>query len=195
MKNNFFSLLPSRAATLSLLALPSLLTFYFVATQYSQNFIVEQEITYFEVQSNWLGQLVLDQQYLEWFNRFMDFAFWGMLALVVLIIAWAFGSSRTSLQNHYAQERFQNFHESKVHWHEHFFVVLFLKSILVVLIVYSFFAIIGKYIPQLSANISTLLASPVTHNYMSVALTFCVLFVYQYVIAASIKLFKHMKAE
>lgn len=195
MKNNLLKLLPSITVTLSLFVLPLVLTFYFIFTQYSQNFIAEQEITYFDVQSSWLGQLVVGQQYLTWFNRFMDFAFWGVLALVVLVGIWAFGSTKVSLQNHYAQEGFQNFRQNKVSWHERFFVVFLLRCSLVILILYSLFAIAGKYIPQLSANISQALIDREINSYVSVLFVFLILFAYQYLIAVCVKLFKYLSAE
>lgn len=175
--------------------MPTLLTIYFVVTQYSQNFVAEQSISYLDVQNNWLGELFLSQQYIEWFNRFMDFAFWGIAAFVVLIGVWAFGAARVSVKNHYTQEEFQNFNENKLKWHENYFIIVLLKLIFVIVIVYSVFAIIGKHIPQLSAQISSTLAYPEVQKYSAVLVAGLAIFIYQYLIVLSVKLFKHLNAQ
>lgn len=182
------------AVNIGLLALPLVLTIYFIVTQYSDRFVVEQNISYFDVQNNWLGRLFLDQKWLEWFNRFMDFAFWGMAALVVLILVWAVSSVKVSFKNHYAQQSFTNFMADKKSWHGQFFVVLGLKASLVVLIIYSVLAIVGKIIPQLAANIS--LALQVAHwpTVRPVVIAFITIVGYQFVIATCIKTFKHLRA-
>ena len=57
--------LPTPAVTLMLLFLPVILTTYFVVTQYADRFILENNVTYFDVQNNWFGQALIGQEYLE----------------------------------------------------------------------------------------------------------------------------------
>ncbi|MDQ5913035.1 MAG: hypothetical protein QG659_457, partial [Patescibacteria group bacterium] len=113
---NILKLFPSPATTLSLFILPVLFSIYYVVTKFSDRFIAEQEITYFDVQNSWTGQFFVTQTWLEWFNRFMDFALWGMLAAIILIFAWFVSSARTALSNHEAVEEFKNFREEKSSW-------------------------------------------------------------------------------
>lgn len=195
MKSSLSKLLPSPTVTVSLLSLPIVLTLYFVITKYSQDFVIEQDLTYLDVQNNWLGQVLVQQSYLEWFNRFMDFAFWGVLALVVIVGVWAVGAMRISFKNHFAQEDFVNFKENKASWHGNFFIVLLLRIILGILILYSFFAIAGRYIPLLSVGVSELVAGVRSDGIQNIVVSFAAIFGYQYLIAVTVKIFKYLRAE
>lgn len=150
------SIFPSMAVTASLFILPIVLTLYFVVTQYSDKFIAEQDISYFDVQNNWLGQLFIDQKWVEWFNRFMDFAFWGILAAVVLVGVWMFTSAKVAMKNHYNEENFVNFQETKTRWHTHFFIVVVIKIAAVLILLFALFTLIGQRIPALATEISSL---------------------------------------
>jgi hypothetical protein len=189
------SIFPGPAIIASFFALPLVLTMYFVVTQYSDRFILEQNVSYFDVQSNWLGQFILDQKWLDWFNRFMDFAFWGIGALIVLVGLWAISSAKVSFKNHYAQEDFKNFSASKSSWHSKFFIVLLLKIVLVVLFTYSILAIVGKLIPQLSLTVSGALQEVSWATIYPVLLVCLGIIAYQFLLVTSIKLFKHLRAE
>ena len=145
MKQNILKyILPSPAVAVSLFILPFVLSVYFLATQYSDRFVSEQDISYLDVQSSWLSRLFLDQSWLSWFNRFMDFALWGLLAIVILFAIWFFGSAKVAVKNHYAQEDFRNFKASKNSWHGQFFVVALLKFLLIIVILYSFLSIVTQ---------------------------------------------------
>jgi hypothetical protein len=154
---NILKLFPSSATTLSLFILPVLFSIYYVVTKFSDRFITEQEITYFDVQNSWTGQFFVTQTWLEWFNRFMDFALWGMLAAIILILAWFVSSARTALSNHEAVEEFKNFREEKSSWQQNFIIVSVVKFVLVVMMVITFFALLGQAIPLLGMNISSIL--------------------------------------
>lgn len=195
MKKRYRELLPSGAATLGMLALPLVLTLYFVITRYSQEFIASTQVNYFDVQESLLTQWFISQAWLEWFNRFMDFAFWGVIALIVIMCAWAYSSTKVALSNHYTQQEFANFKTTKTAWHEKFFIVLIIKVILIVLVLYSIFAIIGKSIPQLAASISAVVYDFNVAGLKSPIVAFLAIFIYQYLIASSIKIFKHLSSE
>mgnify|MGYP001032057690 CR=1 FL=1 len=188
------NILPSPAVFASFFVLPLILTIYFTVTQYSDRFIVEQDISYFDVQNNWLGQVFLDQKWIDWFNRFMDFAFWGMAALIVIIAIWAITSAKISFKNHYAQEDFNNFHVSKSSWHGHFFIVFLLKCSLVVIVIYSMLSVIGKVVPQLSVAIALALQEFTWQTVYPVLLSCIALVAYQFLFTSSIKIFKHLRA-
>jgi hypothetical protein len=187
---NILKLFPSPATTLSLFILPVLFSIYYVVTKFSDRFITEQEITYFDVQNSWTGQFFVTQTWLEWFNRFMDFALWGMLAAIILIFAWFVSSARTALSNHEAVEEFKNFREEKSSWQENFIVVAIVKFVLVVMMVITFFALLGQAIPLLGMNISSILDN---YSLSAIwALTYSVLLVVflQFMFITCVKIFK-----
>ncbi len=187
---NILKLFPSPATTLSLFILPVLFSIYYVVTKFSDRFIAEQEITYFDVQNSWTGQFFVTQTWLEWFNRFMDFALWGMLAAIILIFAWFVSSARTALSNHEAVEEFKNFREEKSSWQENFIVVAIVKFVLVVMMVITFFALLGQAIPLLGMNISSILDN---YSLSAIwALTYSVLLVVflQFMFITCVKIFK-----
>ena len=187
---NILKLFPSSATTLSLFILPVLFSIYYVVTKFSDRFITEQEITYFDVQNSWTGQFFVTQTWLEWFNRFMDFALWGMLAAIILILAWFVSSARTALSNHEAVEEFKNFREEKSSWQENFIVVAIVKFVLVVMMVITFFALLGQAIPLLGMNISSILDN---YSLSAIwALTYSVLLVVflQFMFITCVKIFK-----
>ena len=187
---NILKLFPSPATTLSLFILPVLFSIYYVVTKFSDRFIAEQDITYFDVQNSWTGQFFVTQTWLEWFNRFMDFALWGMLAAIILIFAWFVSSARTALSNHEAVEEFKNFREEKSSWQENFIIVAIVKFVLVVMMVITFFALLGQAIPLLGMNISSILDN---YSLSAIwALTYSVLLVVflQFMFITCVKIFK-----
>lgn len=194
MKKYLQAIFPSPAVTLSFFILPIVLTVYFVTTRYSEKFTVEQNITYLDVQNNLLGRFLISQQWLEWFNRFMDFAFWGILAALVLVFIWMFSSAKTAMQNHYAVEGFVNFKEQKESWHTHFFIVAAIKVVLVVVILVTLFIIVGQQIPTLATNITLLSDVFSTKAVMSVVYAGMSIVLSQFIIGICIKVFKHTRA-
>lgn len=148
-------LFPSLATTLLLFVLPLVFSVYFVITKFSDKFITEQDITYFDVQNSLAGQFFVSQTWLEWFNRFMDFALWGMFGAIIVVGAWLISSARTAVDNHTMETRFRNFRESPNIWHQKFIVAAFLKIVLVVSMVVAFFSLLGQAIPLLAMNITS----------------------------------------
>lgn len=178
-----------------MLILPFLLTSYFVVTQYSDRFITEQGVSYADVQTNLLGKLLLNQNLIDMFNRFTDFAVWGIVAIVVLIVLWVFGNAKVSLQNHYTQEEFKNFNVSKQSWHQHFFVVAMLKISLIAVAMYAFMVIIVKIIPLLATNLSVASETLSQTNIWPVVQAELYLFLLQVLIVTCLKVFRHVRAD
>lgn len=198
MKNVIFRILPSGAVTLSLLGLPIILSIYFIISRYSELFVTEQEITYFDVQNNWLGLIFLDQKWVELFNRLMDFAFWGVLAAIVLVGAWLFSAAKVAIENHYASEEFVNFRDSKESWHTHFFVTGFLKVMLVFIIIFAVFSLIGQRIPALATEVSRLTTTTTTFQWNTlwpVVYSGLYIVLLQYIIVVCINLFRTLRAD
>lgn len=187
---NILKLFPTPAVTLSLFILPVLFSIYYVVSKFSDRFISEQEITYFDVQNSWTGQFFVTQAWLEWFNRFMDFALWGMLAAIILILAWFVSSAKTAISNHEAVEGFKNFREQKNSWHQNFVVVAIVKVLLVIMMAITFFALLGQAIPLLGMNVSSIIES---YNLSALwALLYSILLVVflQFLFITLIKIFK-----
>ncbi len=196
MKKNIFKyILPSPAVALSLLVLPFALSVYFLATQYSDRFVSEQDISYIDVQSSWISRLFLDQSWLSWFNRFMDFALWGLLATVVLFVIWFFGSAKVAVKNHYAQEDFRNFRASKNSWHGQFFVVAFLKFLLILAVFYSFLSILTRLAPRLAVDISFMIQDFTWQSLITTSITCLYVVLFQLLIVLGFKTFKLLRSE
>ncbi|HMS31598.1 MAG TPA: hypothetical protein PJ984_04370 [Candidatus Saccharibacteria bacterium] len=187
---NILKLFPSSATTLSLFILPVLFSIYYVVTKFSDRFITEQEITYFDVQNSWTGQFFVTQTWLEWFNRFMDFALWGMLAAIILILAWFVSSARTALSNHEAVEEFKNFREEKSSWQQNFIIVSVVKFVLVVMMVITFFALLGQAIPLLGMNISSILDNYTLSALWALAYSVLLVVFLQFLLITCVKIFK-----
>ncbi len=195
MRKYFSAIFPSLAALLATLVLPIGLAVYYVVTGYSSSYVAEQNINYFDVQGNFLGTAFLEQGWISWFNRFMDFAIWGILAAVVLVGIWLVSSAKVATKNHYAQEDFKNFQSSQTSWHSHFFVVALLKFILVAVIIYSVLAIVGKSVPQLQTTITIVLNQFSWEGVKAAVLAGLSIVLLQCMIIASIKTFKHLSLD
>lgn len=192
---NILKLFPSPAVILSFFAIPLAFGIYFAVTRYSDNFITSQNITYFDVQNNYIGTLFVTQAWLEWFNRFMDFALWGMFAGIILIIAWSIGSAKTALRNHEAESTFRNFNVSKESWHGQFAAVAIVKIILALVMIVSFFSLLGQAIPLYAANIATLLQSVTQSGILATVYSVFVIVFLQFLFFTAIKMFKLIRAD
>jgi hypothetical protein len=186
---NLLKLFPSPAQTIAFFALPILFTIYFVITRFSDQFITKQNLTYFDVQNSLIGQFFVTQAWLAWFNRFMDFALWGMLAGVVLIVAWLISSAKIAIENHEAEESFRNFTVSKETWHGHFLAVVVVKILLVIVMLFCIFSLIGQAIPLLAANIATMLQAVTRSGILATAYSVLLIIFLQFLFVTSIKVF------
>lgn len=187
---NLLKLFPSPALTLSFFTMPLLLTIYFVVTRFSDQFIAKQNLTYFDVQNSLIGQFFITQAWLDWFNRFMDFALWGMLAGIVLIIAWLVSSAKTALQNHEVEEGFRNFNVPKETWHSHFVAVVVVKVLLVIVMLFCFFSLVGQVIPLYAANVSTILHGAEQNSIIAAAYSIFLMVLLQFLFVTSAKVFR-----
>lgn len=140
---------PPHIAALCLVA-PLIFTVYFLVTHYRNDFIKTEDIDYFAIQQDFLGRLLIEQQWVEWLDTFVNFAFWGVLAAIFLVFVWAVGAARVTVSNHGAIEKFQNFKVSKSDWHGRFIITTILKALLVGIVAYLFISILIKVIPSLS---------------------------------------------
>ena len=186
---NILKLFPSAAVTISFFVLPVLFSIYYVVTKFSDRFIAEQEITYFDVQNSWTGQFFVSQAWLQWFNRFMDFALWGMLAAIVLLLVWFISQARTAISNHEAIEGFKNFREKKSSWRQNFIIVAVVKVILVIMVIITFFALLGQAIPLLGLNISSTMDNFSLSTLWSLINSVMLVVILQFLLVTFVKIF------
>jgi hypothetical protein len=175
--------------------LPILASIYFITTHYADQYTKLEEMAYTEAQQNFLGNLFLKQQMIEWFNRLMDFVFWGIIGIIVMVLVWAFSAIRIAIKNHYAQEDFANFQTERTIWHEHFFTVLVLKVALVILITYTTLLIIGRALPRLSVDVARATDAFSATTLLQALMTGATIVGYQLLIICCVKIFKHLQAD
>lgn len=188
-------ILPSIPVCIGLLIVPLLLTTYFVVTQFSDQFIAENSADFYSVQNEWLNPIFINSDWINWVNRFMDFAFWGMLALIVMVIGWSISSAKVAFKNHYAIEEFANFRESRISWHSQFYVVSFLKIATLIIMVYAIIAVLALQAPQLSLDVSIMLKKFSTQALKDVVLTASTLYLYSLLAVAAFKTFRYLRAD
>lgn len=191
----FKHILPSFAVSLGLLLLPLAVTTYFVVTQYSDRLGVEYGIDYYAAQSSWLSPIVMNGSWIDGMNRFMDFAFWGMLALIVMVIGWTISSAKVAFKNHYAIEEFANFRESRVSWHSHFYVVLFLKIATGIIFLYAVIAVLARQAPQLSLSVANMLHEFNGLTLKDVLMAAAALYLYAFLAVTAAKTFLYLRAD
>jgi len=149
MKNIQKIFVPKLWVAVLLLFIPIALTIYFFVSQYSNQFLVEQQVGYFDIQNQFVARLLFDNSVSDLFNRVSDFLFWGVLAAIILVISWFVSVSKTTVHNHTAAENFVNFQQSKQGWHGSFAAKLIIKGILALLVVYLLAVIFAKLTPNL----------------------------------------------
>jgi hypothetical protein len=192
---NILKLFPSLATILSFFILPLIFGIYFAVTRFSDQFVAEQDLTYFDVQNSVVGQFFITQAWLDWFNRFMDFALWGLFAAIILIIAWLISSAKTAVHNHETEEGFRNFHIAKNTWHSHFLAVGVVKVILVLVMVFCFFSLLGQAIPLLAINVTSLLQEVNLSGIIALTYTVLLIVFLQFLLVTSVKIFKITHAD
>jgi len=195
MKRYLKAVLPTPAMWVGFLILPTFLTVYFLVSRYSDQFIKTQGIDYVAVQNNVLAQLYITGSLANFFTRFMDFAFWGVLATIAILIAWSIGLAKTTLYNHTTEQQFTNFNQSSKSWHTNFVTVLVIKLLLVVLMIYFVFQIILTAIPTLASGIAACVLELGLPALVSVTTGYLLLVVFQALLVTSVRLFKTTQAE
>lgn len=195
MKQYLKVILPTSTQWISFLVLPVLFAVYFLVTSYSDQFIKTQGVDYVAIQGNVLATLYISGTLGDWMKRFMDFAFWGVLATIGVLIWWGVGVAKTSVQNHSTVTEFTNFQTSQKNWRQSFVAVAVIKTVLIVVIFYAVIALLAKAIPYLALGVASCVQG-LTGPHLQIAIKGVLLMVFwQFVIAAAVKLFKITRAE
>ena len=195
MKKYAILLLPSPAVALSLLAVPLAATVYFVFTQYSNKFIAEQSVDYFDIQNEFVRKILFDNSFAASFNRFSDFAFWGILAAIVIVVSWFFSVMKTTASNHTIVEGFNNFQTESSTWHRNFIIKIVIKVLLVIIGLYAFIRLLSQFIPDISATIGVQLRENTSENIKNIIVANLVAYVALLFIATAVKMFRHINVE
>ncbi len=195
MKKYFKEITPSWTAILSFLILPFILTLYFLITKYSDKFISTTEINYFEVQDSILSTFFLQQAWNDYLARIMDFAFWGVLASIAVLIWWGVSVAKTSVENHLTEQSFVNFKVSKEKWHGNFAVVALIKTVLVFVMIYCVFTLIARAIPQLALGIASCVQSVNSQHLFIALLGVLQIIALQFLFVVAFKTFKITRAD
>ena len=187
MFKNLKSILPSVSSIVYLLILPIFLVTYSLVVHYSARLTVTQD----NIFQTWY----LNQGWSQYVNRFTDFALWGGLAAIVLLAIWLVSASRTTVNNHYAEENFVNFNIPKNTWHSHFVTMIVVKIAIVFSTIFSLVFLIGQAAPLLVSQVD-LAASHTTQHTVVLAIDGALLvIVMQYLIILCFKLFKFSHLE
>lgn len=187
------TVIPKPSVLIALLAAPIGLSGYFFVTLYSNKFLLEQEVGYFDVQNSFVRTLLFDNSISEWFTRASDFLFWGVVAAIILVIAWAVSAAKTTKANHAAVQQFQNFNDSTSSWHAHFVAQIVVKALLVVIGLYLLFSLIFSLTPSLIETSAAVIDN--TGNIPSVLFVNLKIYLYAVGIAATTKAFRHIIVE
>lgn len=195
MKKLLVLILPTPSVAIALLALPLTSTTYFLFTQYSNKFIAEQSVDYFDIQNELVRKILFENSLAAGFNRFSDFLFWGILAAIIIVISWFIGVVKTTASNHSAVETFNNFQTDNASWNRSFAVKVIIKVLLVLIALYSLIRILSTYIPEISAAIGAQLREGSKENLINIFLANAVVYVSLLVIVVSYKIFRHISVE
>ena len=196
IKNYSRIFFPKSTTLLVFASLVILLTIYFFVSQYSSSFITNEGYAIFDGgDQNILVRVIFYLPWASWIDRSLDFIFWGVLAAIVLIIAWSISAAKTSFANHHLVEGFENFQESKQQWHRHFIVALFVKMLLIITSAYLAGATLFKLIPSLSTSVNDALTTTNLAQVSQVTLAALYLFFALFGIAICVKTFRHVKAD
>lgn len=188
-------LLPPPYVVALCLVAPLIFTVYFLVTHYRNDFIKTEAIDYFTIQQDFLGRLFIEQQWVAWLDTFVNFAFWGVLASIFLIIVWAVGAARITVSNHEAIENFQNFKVPRASWHGQFIITASLKVLLVGVGAYLFILILIKAIPNLSLAAQYTVVDQDIGTIINLLVTGFYLVLLQLGIIVSIRLFRQIAVE
>lgn len=187
------TIVPKPSIWLGLLTVPLVLSGYFLTKLYSNKFVLEQDFGYFDVQNSFVRTLLFDNSISEWFTRASDFLFWGVLAAIILVIAWAVSAAKTTKANHEAVQQFQNFSSSASSWHTHFIVQVVVKILLVIISFYLLFALMFSLTPALIETSAALIDK--SGGIADVLLVNLKIYLYVIGVAIAIKAFRHITVE
>lgn len=186
----FRQILPQLWVSILLLVVPIGLTIYFFVTQYSNKFIVEQNVSFFDIQNGFMRSLFFDNQVSTYFQRFSDFAFWGVFAAVVLIAGWLISVARTTKQNHEIVAGFENFQVDRSTWRGHFLVEIGLKALLVIVAVYLLLLLVASLVPNLVHAVGATLTQASSATIRQVVVADIAIYLALIAIVVVVRLFK-----
>lgn len=189
------AVLPTTTQWVAFLALPTTLTIYFFVSRYSNQFIQTQGIDYVAVQDNFLAQIFITGTVADFITRFMDFAFWGVLAAVGVLVAWGVSSTTTTIENHNVQGGFSNLETSKKEWREGLVYVAIIKALIVAVMVYAVVAIFVSATPRLAAGIAQCMQVLNASSVLAAIYGAAYLVALQALFIICIRLFKIVRAE
>lgn len=174
---------------------PILLSLLLYARQYTNAIYRDGQVSIAEIENNWFNRTLQQVPLVEVLNRTVDFAFWGFVGLLCFLIIWVIASVKVSVENHYATEDFVNFKEDKLLWHQRYYVVAFLKGVLLVIAAYSIITILVRSIPMLSVEVGKMFVTSFPGNLVGVGKVCLVIWAYLLVTAIAIKTFKHLRSD
>lgn len=174
---------------------PITLALLFYAKQYYSHVYSSNASVFANLNNDWMQNLIKQYPVVDWLHRFVDFAIWGVFALVVILIIWGIASLQVAVENHYATEDFINFQENKILWHEKFFIVLLIKTILIAVTFYSIVAIVIRYVSQLSVSVDQLVvAETLTPSmFLDIGKTCLIMTAYIVLIVTCVRTFMHLR--
>lgn len=185
--------IPSSATLFVLLGVVILLVGYFLVSQYSNNFISQEGYGALDgTEGNLLIRVIYYLPWTLWLDRALDFASWGVIASIVLVIAWSFSASKAALTNHVLIENFKNFKEQKKRWHQNFLAASLLRVVLVFSILYFMVLILIRFVPELSLSINNVLSSYSPNLVLIVIARSALLWLALSFVAICVKTFKHV---
>lgn len=186
-------MLPTPAMWVSTLILPTVLTIYFLVTQYGNSFIETQGLDYAAIQGNVLATVLLSGQIGDIITRAMDFVFWGVLASIGLLIFWGVSVARTSVQNNSAISSFAN--SGNNDWHQKVLVLVGVKIITVIIMIYALISLLTQAIPRLAIGTAEVLQSISLESFLVVLWGFALMILVQFVLLVGLRTFRLAKFE
>jgi len=196
VKNYLRALLPSSAWLAGVAGVVVLLIAYFFVAQYSDVFIEREGIGAFETAGqDPLARFLFYTPWAMWVDRALDFLFWGVIAAIVIVLAWAVGASKTSFANHKLVEKFQNFNADARQWNQSFMVAVILRVLLAFIGLYLLGAVITRFVPNLSVAVDTILYKRTLGNILDGFLKAFFLWLAVAAIISCIKIFRHIEID
>jgi hypothetical protein len=195
MKKYVKAVLPNSTEWVAFLALPTVFTIYFLVSRYSNQFIQSQGIDYVAIQNNFLAQLFITGKLANFVTRFMDFAFWGVIASIGVLIAWGIGAARVTVENHSVQSGFSNFTTSQSDWKKGLIVVSVIKVLLVAVMIYSAVSLFVFAVPRLATGVALCVQALNPTNVLKACIGFLYIVTLQALFVACIRMFKITRAD
>lgn len=189
------TILPPLYTALLCLVLPLFLTVYFWILRYREAFTSSENFDYFATQQDFLGRLLISEKLASALDTFINFAFWGVLAAIVLVVVWLVSAARVTIANHGAVGQFRNFRVSKSDWHGKFAVTATLKIIILGFIVYCIISILVKAIPGVSVTVSHFISQSDFGKGLQLILANGRLFLLQIGVIVAIRIYRRIEIE